>query len=83
MILLMNLHVEEHWGGTEPLCFMQHQLGGLSWRLEDSFSKWLTHTAGNLVLAVSESSAGAGDKGAQFLSMVGLSTGCLGFLMAW
>ena len=30
-----------------------------------------------------ESLAGDRDKGAQFLSMVGLSTGCLGFLKAW
>ena len=53
MILLMNLHVEKGWGGKEPCCFMQHQLGQLNWRLEDLFSKWRTHMAGNLVLAAS------------------------------
>lgn len=49
------------------MCF---QNGSLTWLVTWC---WLT----------AESSAGAGDQGTQFLSVVGLSTGCLCFLMEW
>ena len=56
--------------GTACLWSTWHQLGGLDCGLESLLSRWLTHMAGKLVLALTESSArsvGLGSSSCRFL----------------